>query len=479
MPARGRPDFWVASRAHHADVGGITPGSMPPFSRSIDEEGVLFDGERIVAGGCSRTRCARPLGGGPHPARNVERNLADLAAQLAANERGRASSRGSCAPTASRSSPRTCGTCRSMPSSEVRAALRALAIAGQRSRALRAPDGRRRTDRGLRQVDAATGDATVDFAGTSPQSASNRNAPLAVCTAAVLYVFRTLVDADIPLNEGCLAPIHLHRARRLAAEPVRPAAVVAGNVETSQVIVDALYGALGVLAGSQGTMNNFTFGDAGVQYYETIAGGAGAGDGFAGASGVQTHMTNSRLTDPEVLESRLPVLLREFAYRRGSGGDGRWRGGDGLVRCVEFRRPLTAAILSNHRTFAPRGLAGGGDGAPGRNRVVRADGRVEALAGTAEVAVHAGDRFVIETPGGGGYGAAAAVTRDDGGRCGSGTGRRPRCRNSTGVTRARERARAVQPRRRVSGGRPRRSASARRVRDPAAGARRRPAADSA
>jgi 5-oxoprolinase (ATP-hydrolysing) len=182
--------------------------------------------------------------------------------------------------------------------------------------------------------------------------------------------------------------------------------VVAGNVETSQVIVDALYGALGVLAGSQGTMNNFTFGDVDVQYYETIAGGAGAGDGFDGASGVQTHMTNSRLTDPEVLESRLPVLLREFSYRRGSGGAGRWRGGDGLVRCVEFRRSLTAAILSNHRRRAPRGLAGGADGAPGANRVVRRDGRVETLAAIAQVEVGAGDRFVVETPGGGGFGEA-------------------------------------------------------------------------
>lgn len=402
-----RPAFWVASRAHHADVGGITPGSMPPFSRDVAEEGVLFEGERIVGDGVLDAALLRArFGGGPLPARNVERNLADLGAQLAANARGR---------TELARLVRAYGLdvvgaymrhVQANAETRVRTALRALEIAG------RGPvrhelelDGGERIVVTL-TVDARSGAATVDFTGTSPQSRSNFNAPLAVCTAATLYVFRTLVDAEIPLNEGCLAPIRLVVPPRSLLNPEQPAAVVAGNVETSQCIVDALYGALGVLAGSQGTMNNFTFGDADYQYYETIAGGAGAGPGFDGASGVQTHMTNSRLTDPEVLESRLPVLLREFRYRRGSGGAGRWRGGDGLVRRVEFLRPMTAAILSNHRRLAPHGLAGGSDGARGRNAVLRGSGAVEEYGATAQVELAAGDQFVVETPGGGGFGAA-------------------------------------------------------------------------
>jgi 5-oxoprolinase (ATP-hydrolysing) len=244
----------------------------------------------------------------------------------------------------------------------------------------------------------------VDFTGTSDQGPDNFNAPRAVTVAAVLYVFRTLIDEPIPLNAGCLRPIRIVVPPGSMLDPAFPGAVVAGNVETSQCIVDALYGALGLQAASQGTMNNFTFGNERYQYYETIAGGSGAGDGFDGASGVQTHMTNSRLTDPEVLETRFPVLLREFSLRRGSGGDGAFRGGDGLVRCVEFREPMTAAILSNRRRVAPFGLAGGGPAAKGENRVLRRDGRSEALAATAEVAVEAGDRILIATPGGGGFG---------------------------------------------------------------------------
>jgi 5-oxoprolinase (ATP-hydrolysing) len=257
------------------------------------------------------------------------------------------------------------------------------------------------------RVDRAAGTATVDFAGTSAQQPNNFNAPRAVTVAAVLYVFRTLVDADIPLNEGCLAPILLRVPEGSLLRPVRPAAVVAGNVETSQCVVDALYGALGLQAAAQGTMNNFTFGNDRYQYYETIAGGAGAGPGYEGASGVQTHMTNSRLTDPEVLEARFPVLLREFALRAGSGGAGAFRGGDGLVREVEFREPMTAGILANHRRVAPFGLAGGGPGRVGVNTVIRRDGRSETLQGTAQLAVDAGDRLRIETPGCGGFGRAA------------------------------------------------------------------------
>jgi 5-oxoprolinase (ATP-hydrolysing) len=254
------------------------------------------------------------------------------------------------------------------------------------------------------RVDREAQSAVIDFAGTSPQQPGNFNAPFAVCTAAVLYVFRTLVDAEFPLNEGCLRPLSVLVPHGSMVSPVPPAAVVAGNVETSQCIVDALFGALGVLAASQGTMNNLTFGDAAHQYYETIAGGSGAGRGFDGASGVQTHMTNSRLTDPEVLESRHPVLLREFRYRRGSGGAGRNRGGDGLVREIEFREPMTVAVLSNHRRIAPFGLAGGSPGATGVNRILRADGSAMELAGCAAAQVGRGDRIRIETPGGGGYG---------------------------------------------------------------------------
>jgi 5-oxoprolinase (ATP-hydrolysing) len=410
LGASPAPDFWVASRAHHADIGGVTPGSMPPFSRSIDEEGALFTGERIVAGRVfDEPLVRRLLGRGPYPARAIGRNLADLAAQLAANARGAAelerltATHGAAVVAAYMSHVQANAELR------VRAALRALAIAGRGPvRHARELDGGERLVVTL-EVDAASGAARIDFTGTSPQSPGNFNAPRAVCTAAVLYVLRTLVDSDIPLNEGCLAPLELVIPAGSLLDPQPPAAVVAGNVETSQCIVDLLYGALGVLADSQGTMNNFTFGDADCQYYETIAGGAGAGPDFDGASGVQTHMTNSRLTDAEVLEARLPVILREFRYRRGSGGAGHHRGGDGLVRRVEFLRPLEAAILSNHRRLAPRGLAGGSDGARGRTTLLRRDGTSEELGATAAVSVAAGDQIVIETPGGGGFGPAAAA----------------------------------------------------------------------
>jgi len=254
------------------------------------------------------------------------------------------------------------------------------------------------------RVDRERGTAIVDFTGTSAQQANNFNAPRAVTVAAVLYVFRTLIEEPIPLNAGCLRPLSIVVPPGSMLDPRWPSAVVAGNVETSQCIVDALYGALGLQAASQGTMNNFTFGNARYQYYETIAGGAGAGPGYDGASGVQTHMTNSRLTDPEVLESRFPVLLRRFALRAGSGGSGRHRGGDGLIRTIEFREPMTAAILSNHRRVAPFGAAGGGEGSKGVNRLLRRNGTSELLAGTAEVAVEAGDVVSIETPGGGAFG---------------------------------------------------------------------------
>ncbi|HEU5468448.1 MAG TPA: hydantoinase B/oxoprolinase family protein [Steroidobacteraceae bacterium] len=394
------PSYFVASRAHHADIGGITPGSMPPASRTIGEEGVVFDNFLLVDHGAIReAELRRLLASGPWPARNPDQNVADLKAQLAANARGAAELAALVARAGLDTVSRYMGHVQDNAEACVREVIGRL---GDGQMRYEMDDGsaievRVSVDRGARS-------AVIDFAGTSSQQPGNFNAPLAVCTAAVLYVFRTLVDAELPLNEGCLRPLTIRAARGSMVNPVPPAAVVAGNVETSQCIVDALFGALGVLAASQGTMNNLTFGDAVHQYYETIAGGSGAGEGFDGASGVQTHMTNSRLTDPEVLESRHPVLVREFGYRRDSGGRGRNRGGDGLVRVIEFRAPMTVAVLSNHRRIAPFGLAGGGAGATGVNRILRADGTVLELPACAAERVDPGDAIRIETPGGGGFG---------------------------------------------------------------------------
>jgi len=395
------PDFYAASRAHHADIGGITPGSMPPASRTIGEEGVLFENFKLLRGGrLAEGPLREALAQPPWPARNPDQNVADLKAQIAANARGIAELRRLAVEHGLATVQAYMGHVQDNAEAQVREVIGRLA------------DGafRYEMDDGSViavsvRIDRAARGAVIDFEESSAQSVNNFNAPLAVCTAAVLYVFRTLVESDIPLNEGCLRPLDIRVPAGSLLNPVAPAAVVAGNVETSQCIVDALYGALGALAASQGTMNNLTFGDERTQYYETIAGGAGAGPGFDGASGVQTHMTNSRLTDPEVLESRYPVLLREFSLRRGTGGAGRNRGGDGLVRCIEFRRPLDAAILSNHRRIAPFGLAGGAPGACGRNRILRADGRVEELGACDTAHMEAGDRLLIETPGGGGFGA--------------------------------------------------------------------------
>jgi 5-oxoprolinase (ATP-hydrolysing) len=395
-----RPAFFVASRAHHADIGGITPGSMPPASRTIEEEGVLFDNFLLLEDGAIREQALREhLADGPWPARNPDQNVADLKAQLAANSRGIAELEALVARAGLETVRRYMGHVQDNAEACVRDVIGRLA------------DGRMRyeMDDGSAievaiRVDRASRSAVVDFDGTSQQQPGNFNAPLAVCTAAVLYVFRALVDAEFPLNEGCLRPLTIRVPQGSMLNPSWPAAVVAGNVETSQCTVDALLGALGALAASQGTMNNLTFGDAGHQYYETIAGGAGAGPGFDGASGVQTHMTNSRLTDPEVLESRHPVLLREFRYRSGSGGAGRNRGGDGLVRRIAFQAPMTVAVLSNHRRVAPFGLAGGSPGATGINRLVREGGESIVLPACATEHVEAGDEIVIETPGGGCFG---------------------------------------------------------------------------
>ena len=394
------PLFFVASRAHHADIGGVTPGSMPPFSRTIDEEGVLIEDFKLVADGRLReAEAAALLSGAPHPVRDLAQNLADLRAQVAANARGAAELR---RMVAEFRLPVVTAYMGHVQENAAEAVRRVLDRLGNGSFRQELDDGSAIAV--TVTVDRAAHRATVDFTGTSAQRPGNFNAPAAVTTAAVLYVFRTLVDADIPLNAGCLKPLDVVVPPRSMLDPVFPAAVAAGNVETSQAVTAALLGALGAAAASQGTMNNLTFGDERYQYYETLCGGAGAGPSWDGCSAVHTHMTNSRLTDPEVLESRYPVRVEEFAVRRGSGGAGAHRGGDGVVRRLRFLEPLTAAIVSSGRRVAPYGLAGGLPGLCGRNAVERAGGTVEELPGVAESNLAPGDVIVIETPGGGGYG---------------------------------------------------------------------------
>ncbi len=392
--------FFTASRGHHADIGGITPGSMPPDSTSVEEEGILIDNILLVDGGKFLDGDLRALlTSGPYPARNPDQNIADLAAQIAANEKGIRELRKMTGHFGLGVVRAYMGHVQDNAEESVRRVLAAL------------KDGEfeYEMDQGCVvrvkiTIDRQARAAIIDFTGSSPQLSGNFNAPSAVAKAAVLYVFRTLVDDDIPLNAGCLKPLKIIIPEGSMLNPAYPAAVVAGNVETSQVITDALYGALGVMAAAQGTMNNFTFGNDRYQYYETICGGAGGGPDFDGADAVHTNMTNTRLTDPEVLEWRYPVLLESFAIRRGSGGEGRHRGGDGVVRRVKFLEPMTAAILSGHRRIAPYGLAGGGPGRVGRNRVEHADGSIEELAGADRVEIEAGGVVIIETPGGGGYG---------------------------------------------------------------------------
>jgi 5-oxoprolinase (ATP-hydrolysing) len=394
-----RPAFFVAARGHHADIGGIAPGSMPADSRTIMDEGVILD-DRIVAGGrFLEAELRAKLGSGAHPARNIDQNVADISAQLAACARGATEMQRLVAEQGADV----------VTSYMAHVQDHAEALARRRIRELKDGDFAYETDDGAVVRVAVRvgpdGTLTIDFTGTSDQRPGNTNAPYAVTRAAALYALRTLIDADVPLNDGFLRPVTLIVPEGSMLNPRFPAAVVAGNVETSQIVTDALMGALGAMAGSQGTMNNFTFGDDALQYYETIAGGAGAGPGFAGASAVQTHMTNSRLTDPEVLETRYPVRLEAFSIRRGSGGAGQFAGGDGAVRRVRFLKPMRANILSDHRRTAPFGLAGGSDGATGINRIDRADGSYETLPGVGSADMAAGDVFTIETPGGGGYGA--------------------------------------------------------------------------
>ncbi len=394
------PLFYVASRGHHADIGGITPGSMPPNSKIVTEEGVLFDNFQLVSEGKFReSELLEILTSGDFPVRNSAQNIADLQAQIAANNRGLAELLKMVEHYGLETVQAYMGFVQDNAEESVRRVIEVLKdgeftypmdSGGQIKVAI--------------TINKSARSAKIDFTGTSPQQFNNFNAPAAVCKAAVLYVFRTLVDDDIPLNAGCLKPLEIINPAGCMLNPRYPAAVVAGNVETSQNITDALYCALGAIASSQGTMNNFTFGNNRYQYYETICGGSGAGADFDGTDAVQTHMTNSRLTDPEVLEWRFPVLLESFAIRANSGGNGCHRGGNGVVRRVRFLEDMTAGILSGRRVISPCGLHGGESGKVGRNYVERVDGNVEELGSTASVEMQRGDVFAIETPGGGGCG---------------------------------------------------------------------------
>ena len=403
--------FWVGSRGHHADIGGLTPGSMPPDSRHVDDEGVLLTNMRLVRRGELREAEMRErLAGAQYPARNPEQNLADLQAQIAANEKGREELLKMVAQFGLDVVQAYMRHVQDNAAESVRRAIGAL-----RDGAFELPMDNGAVIRVAITVDQNTRSARIDFTGTTAQQDDNFNAPRAITTAAVLYVFRTLVDDDIPMNAGCLKPLEIIVPSGCLLNPDHPHAVVAGNVETSMCITNALYGALGIMASGPNTMSNFTFGNARYQYYETVAGGSGAGGvfnesgqqlgGFDGTSVVQTHMTNSRLTDPEVLELRFPVRLERFSLRPGTGGAGRFRGGDGGVRVMRFLEPMTASMLGNSRVIPPFGAQGGSPGAVARNFVVRADGRIEPMGHVGRADLEPGDCFVIETSGGGGFGA--------------------------------------------------------------------------
>jgi 5-oxoprolinase (ATP-hydrolysing) len=400
--AGGNVLFYVASRGHHADVGGIAPGSMSPEARSIEQEGVLIENFLLVRDGTFReAETLALLTAGPYPARAPAANIADLKAQVAANARGGAE----LLRLVDEYGLAVVRAYMGHVLDHAEACVRRL-VGGLR-------DGRMRieTDQGFAvevsiTVDRARQAARIDFTGTSPQQPSNFNAPEPVTRAAVLYAFRVMLDEPIPMNAGCLRPLEIVVPEGSLLRPAYPAAVVAGNTETSQIVTNALLAALGALAPAQGTMNNLTFGNGQYQYYETICSGAPAGPGFDGAAGVHVHMTNTRLTDPEVLELRFPVVVEEFSIRRGSGGKGRWRSGDGTRRVIRFLERMDCAILSGFRAVAPPGLAGGEPGQRGRNAVRRRDGRVEQLAGCAHTLLEAGEAILIETPTGGGYGKA-------------------------------------------------------------------------
>jgi 5-oxoprolinase (ATP-hydrolysing) len=391
--------FFVASRGHHADIGGIIPCSIPPNSKSISEEGVLIDDFLLVDQGVFQTEAiTQLLTHAKYPARNVPQNLSDLKAQIAANQAG---------------VNKLLQMIDDYSLDVVQSYMQhvqdnaEMAVKTTLSK-LNSGEFEYAMDNGQVvhvkvTVDQKEQTAVIDFTGSSMMLKNNFNAPTAICSAAILYVFRTIVEQPIPLNEGCLKPLRIIIPKGCFLNPTYPAAVVAGNVETSQVIVDALFGALDIMSAAQGTMNNLTFGNDQYQYYETIAGGSGAGPGFNGADAVQTHMTNTYLTDPEILELRFPVLLNSFSIRKNSGGKGQWHGGNGTVRSIQFRKPMHVSILSNRRKIPPFGLHGGNPGTTGENTVIRASGEIEPLEACDQRDVLAGDVIVIKTPGGGGY----------------------------------------------------------------------------
>lgn len=394
--------FWVASRGHHADVGGVAPGSMSPLATHIDEEGVYIDNFKLVDQGRFREEeLLKLLTGATYPVRNVTQNVADLKAQIAANEKGVSELKKVIRLFGIEVVQAYMGHVQDNAEESVRRVLDRL----HDSDYLFEMDGGRRI-RVRISIDKAKREATVDFTGTSPQQPDNFNAPAPVTRAAVLYVFRVMVDDDIPMNAGCLKPINIVIPPQSMLSPEYPAAVVAGNVEVSQSVTNALFGALGAMATSQGTMNNLTFGDATYQYYETICSGSPAGEGFDGTDGVHVHMTNSRLTDPEIFETRFPVVLEDFHIRAGSGGKGKWSAGDGTSRTIRFRQKMDCAILSQHREVPPRGLNGGGDGQCGQTLVRRLDGRVETLKGSDQTVLEAGEAVIVIPPTSGGYGKA-------------------------------------------------------------------------
>jgi 5-oxoprolinase (ATP-hydrolysing) len=400
--------FYVASRGHHADVGGTAPGSMTPLATTVDEEGVLFDNFRLVEGGHFReAELRRLLTDHPYPARNPQQNIADLKAQIAANEKGVAELRKMVAHFGLDVVQAYMGHVQDNAAESVRRILDRLPD----SSSCEYPTDTGQTIKVRITVDRERREAIVDFTGTSPVMKNNFNAPEPVARAAVLYAFRVMVEDRIPMNAGCLRPINIVIPEGCMLKPTYPAAVVAGNVETSQHVTNALFAAMGALANAQGTMNNLTFGNERYQYYETICSGSPAGRmndgrGFAGTSGVHTHMTNSRLTDPEILELRFPVVLEEFQIREGSGGNGRWPAGDGTRRAIRFLESMECAILSSHRSHPPRGLDGGGDGQVGATQVRRLDGSVEILKACDQTRLEAGEAVIVTTPTAGGFGEA-------------------------------------------------------------------------
>jgi N-methylhydantoinase B len=395
------PLFFVASRGHQVDIGGITPGSMPPHSTTVEEEGILFDNFLLVEqGSFQEIQVRNLLTNHKYPTRNLEENLADFKAQIAANRKGVQELQKMITQYGLETVQAYMQFVQNNAEESVR---RAIEVLQDGSFVCQMDNGAEIHVQVI--VDHKNRNATIDFSGTSKQLSSNFNTPKAVTQAAVLYVFRTLVNDSIPLNAGCLKPLKVIIPEGCMLNPSYPAAVVAGNVETSQIIVDTLYGALGIMAASQGTMNNFTFGNERYQYYETICGGSGAGINFNGTDAVQTHMTNSRLTDPEVLETRYPVQVESFCLRPNSAGMGKYSGGNGVIRRIKFLEPMTANILSGRRLIPPFGLNGGKVGQVGRNWIQRSDGTQENLNSTATVEMLSGDVFVIETPGGGGFGA--------------------------------------------------------------------------